>query len=92
MASKNSSTYDPIPLLAGKPLTIIKVKNGKLVFKRKNVYNVLEKCGKRQLVIYSVAGDFREGKSFLLNLFLQFNHHHHIGKSWLEEDDIVRGL
>ena len=75
----------------GKQLQIVTFVQGKLKFNTKNLRQVLKKCGERQLVIYSVAGKFREGKSFLLNLFLSFNDKRIPSTEWLDSSEEIKG-
>lgn len=75
-----------------RPLQIISVVNKKIVFHQENLDSVLEKCGERPLVIYTVAGKFREGKSFLLNLLLLYNEHKNAdNEQWMEEPQLITG-
>lgn len=73
----------------GTALQIIDIVNNQVVFNRENLQRVLNKCGNRLLVIYSVAGKLREGKSFLLNLFLFYNHNH---GNWIDKRGAVTGM
>lgn len=69
----------------GQPLEIIAVVKNRIAFNRECLQQVLVKCGARPLVIYSVAGEYRKGKSFLLNLFLLFNHYKQNNEDWMEK-------
>lgn len=67
----------------GQPLEVITVIKNGIQFNRDPLQQILNKCGNRPLVIYSVAGEYRKGKSFLLNLFLLFNHYHQNNEDWM---------
>lgn len=76
----------------GAPLEIITINNGAVHFHHDNVNHVLSKCDDRPLVIYSVAGDYRKGKSFLLNLFLHFNRHKGGKTDWMQSKEPINGF
>ena len=75
----------------GEPLPLVIVDDGRMKFNRGNLKQVLDKTGEKPLVIYCVAGEFRKGKSFLLNLFLFFNHHKKREQDWTNSTDQITG-
>ena len=76
----------------GTPLQIISVNNGAVHFHHDNVNKVLSRCDNRPLVIYSVVGDYRKGKSFLLNLFLLFNRYNGSNVNWMKSKEPITGF
>ena len=75
----------------GEPLPIIVVEEGKMRFNRGNLQKVLDKTDGKPLVIYCVAGEFRKGKSFLLNLFLFFIDHKKRELDWMTSTEQITG-
>lgn len=55
-------------------MQVIGVDKGDIVYHQDNLESVLTKCGSHPIAVIAVAGMFRKGKSFLLNMFLRFLH------------------
>lgn len=75
---------------SGERLEIVKVTEYKNIpdvhMNELNLKKVMKKCGSRKLVIYSIAGPLREGKSTLMNLLLQYQK---MGDNWIQSNDVI---
>lgn len=75
-------------MVSGEPLQIVEVgSNGKLMFHRERMDDVITQCGDIPLAVYTVAGEFRKGKTTILNIFLAFNHYRELDKDWKTEKE-----
>lgn len=75
-------------MVYGEPLQIVEVdKDGKLMFHRQKMDAVITQCGDIPLAVYTVAGEFRKGKTTILNIFLAFNHFRELDKDWRTEKE-----
>lgn len=60
--------------MIGKQVQVVDVNGANIVYYQDNLKSVLTKCGSHPIAVVAVAGMFRKGKSFLLNMFLRFLH------------------
>lgn len=58
--------------MIGKQVPVITVEGDNIKFNKNALEEIIKKCGSCPIAIIAVAGDFRKGKSFLLNMFLRF--------------------
>nr|XP_039247450.1 atlastin-1-like [Styela clava] len=66
----------------------VKDENGKQIFLKDNVLRILNQKGVKdgKVMVLTVAGAMREGKSFILNLFIKYLESG-MSSSWLDGDE-----
>lgn len=70
-------------MVQGRPMQLVKVDpDGRLIFYREVLETLVALCGDFPLAIYTVAGEYRKGKTTILNLFLAFNHFRELNDDW----------
>lgn len=71
----------------GHPMQLVEVgPDGKLIFHREAMDSVVPLCGDLPVAIYTIAGEFRKGKTTMLNIFLAFNHFREQGIDWKQQN------
>lgn len=73
----------------GYPIQVVEVgeNDGKLTFRRDRLNFVVSLCADLPLAVYAVSGEFRKGKTTLLNIFLAFNHFREQNEDWRKQSD-----
>ena len=57
----------------GSPCEIVEINDqGELILNEKNFEQIVKAVGNAEIAVISIAGAFRRGKSFLLNVFLRY--------------------
>ena len=74
----------------GKATEIIRYENESLQLHEENLKNILNKCGKKKIVICSIVGEYQTGKSTLLDAII---HHHYYGLKKMEpKNEKITGM
>ena len=81
----SSSTPDECPL----QIVAVNKETGKFELNLDALNSILlsPEVRDRHVAVISIAGDFRKGKSFLLNFFLRYLRHD-CSPSWLDDKDV----